>query len=107
MVRDKTALVNNSYGRFIVRNCQLDQFENQQQGWVEKQQGVNRKKTMFDDIIQDAENSLLKKSKKDVAAPLENVKTEKPNLKKRKTVKDDDSLDLVLQAIVSTKKLKK
>ncbi|KAI9103148.1 armadillo-type protein [Phlyctochytrium arcticum] len=48
------------FGRFVVRNCRLDQFAKQREEWMERLSGIDRKKSMFDDILGDAAQPGLK-----------------------------------------------
>ncbi|KAF9200721.1 Nucleolar protein 9, partial [Haplosporangium sp. Z 27] len=42
------------HGKFILRNCKIDQFKRKKEEWVEREKGIERKKDMFKDILGDA-----------------------------------------------------
>ncbi|KAF9921745.1 Nucleolar protein 9 [Linnemannia zychae] len=47
-------LSQNFHGKFILRNCKIDQFKRKREEWVEREKGIERKKDMFKDILGDA-----------------------------------------------------
>ncbi|KAF9142034.1 Nucleolar protein 9 [Mortierella sp. GBA39] len=47
-------LSQNFHGKFILRNCKIDQFKRKREEWVEREKGIERKKDMFMDILGDA-----------------------------------------------------
>ncbi|KAK9768120.1 Nucleolar protein 9 [Basidiobolus ranarum] len=63
------------HGKFILRNCQIDQFKRKREEWVEKEKGVERKKEMFKDILGDAvyTNSKDQKIQQNLPVPSTNI----------------------------------
>jgi len=46
-------LSSDHFGRFILRNCQVQQFKRRKSDWREKEESKNRKKALFADILDD------------------------------------------------------
>ena len=63
LLQDYNNLVNDFYGRFIVRNCRLDRFRTAREDWREKLEGLERKKDMFKEFLND-DNIVLDNSAK-------------------------------------------
>ncbi|ORZ16727.1 armadillo-type protein [Lobosporangium transversale] len=42
------------HGKFILRNCKIDQFKRKKEEWLEREKGIERKRDMFKDILGDA-----------------------------------------------------
>jgi len=42
------------YGRFILRNCKIDNFKRKREEWMERERGAQRKKEMFKDVLEDS-----------------------------------------------------
>lgn len=47
-------LVNDRYGRFIWRNCRMDDFKRRRGDWIDHEQGMMRKKSIFKDLLGEA-----------------------------------------------------
>jgi hypothetical protein len=56
------SIKNDFYGKFVWRNCGLEEFEKREGEWIGKMKKKEKKKRMFDDIIYDQGN---KKSKRE------------------------------------------
>ncbi|KAG0254284.1 Nucleolar protein 9 [Mortierella polycephala] len=54
LLEHEQALSQSFYGKFILRNCKIDQFKRKKEEWVEREKGIERKKDMFKDILGDA-----------------------------------------------------
>ncbi|KAF9950954.1 Nucleolar protein 9 [Modicella reniformis] len=54
LLEHEHSLSQSYYGKFILRNCKIDQFKRKREEWVEREQGIERKKDMFKDILGDA-----------------------------------------------------
>jgi nucleolar protein 9 len=54
LLEHEHALSQSYYGKFILRNCKIDQFKRKKEEWVEREKGIERKKDMFRDILGDA-----------------------------------------------------
>ncbi|ORX93043.1 ARM repeat-containing protein [Basidiobolus meristosporus CBS 931.73] len=67
LVLNEKAIAACFHGKFILRNCQIDQFKRKREEWIEKEKGVERKKEMFKDILGDAVYSKSKDQKTDIA----------------------------------------
>ncbi|KAF9970274.1 Nucleolar protein 9 [Actinomortierella ambigua] len=54
LLQHEQALSQSFYGKFILRNCKIDQFKRKKADWLEREKGNERKKEMFKDILGDA-----------------------------------------------------
>lgn len=54
LLEHEHALSQSYYGKFILRNCKIDQFKRKKEEWVEREKGIERKKDMFKEILGDA-----------------------------------------------------
>ncbi|KAF9162149.1 Nucleolar protein 9 [Actinomortierella ambigua] len=54
LLQHEQALSQSFYGKFILRNCKIDQFKRKKADWLEREKGNERKKDMFKDILGDA-----------------------------------------------------
>ncbi|KAG0294588.1 Nucleolar protein 9 [Dissophora globulifera] len=54
LLEHEHALSQSFHGKFILRNCKIDQFKRKKEEWVEREKGIERKKDMFKDILGDA-----------------------------------------------------
>ncbi|KAG0044929.1 Nucleolar protein 9 [Gryganskiella cystojenkinii] len=54
LLAHEQALSQSFHGKFILRNCKIDQFKRKKEEWVEREKGIERKKDMFKDILGDA-----------------------------------------------------
>ncbi|KAG0379871.1 Nucleolar protein 9 [Mortierella sp. AD032] len=54
LLEHEQELSQNFHGKFILRNCKIDQFKRKREEWVEREKGIERKKDMFKDILGDA-----------------------------------------------------
>ena len=117
LLRERTTLINNNYGKFVVRNCKLDQYDKKLNEWTQKQKGAAKKRSMFDDIIEEAEQiKKRKKEEKEIKKQVEldsvfyptdaaeEADDEKPRM--QKVAKNDDSMDTIMSAIKKSKKVK-
>ncbi len=66
LLESLAALQNNHHGKFIVRNCRLENFKREKDAWREKEAGIDRRNEMFKDIL--APEEALSKSSKTTAA---------------------------------------
>jgi hypothetical protein len=41
------------HGGIVLRNCDIAHFKKKQTGWVEEQRAINKKREMFQDILED------------------------------------------------------
>jgi nucleolar protein 9 len=46
-------LSKNFFGKYILRNCNIDHFKRKREEWEEREKGIERKKDMFKDILGD------------------------------------------------------
>ncbi|KAG0090636.1 Nucleolar protein 9 [Podila epicladia] len=115
LLEHEQALSHSFHGKFILRNCKIDQFKRKKEEWVEREKGIERKKDMFKDILGDAvlatahgkqkaENSVGE----DLPAPnpkmaelgfgggIAGVKTVTEKKKKKKSKKSSDDPDKLL-----------
>ncbi|RKP13745.1 armadillo-type protein [Piptocephalis cylindrospora] len=122
----RMALQNSFHGKFILRNCRIEQYIMKKGAWEEIQKGAERKRAMFEDILE-GDNSPSQRAKearvdkeidqifqgastkngKGIAlAPLaaEVKKEEDKKLKKKKRSKSETEVDSVLEAIAATGK---
>lgn len=53
LVTHKTKLEDSQYGRLVLRNCQISNFERNQDYWKSAQDSSKRKRSMFADILDD------------------------------------------------------
>ncbi|KAI1321356.1 Nucleolar protein 9 [Mortierella claussenii] len=109
------ALSQSFHGKFILRNCKIDQFKRKKEEWVEREKGIERKKDMFKDILGDAVLATAhgkQKAANDVSAELPapnpkmaelgfgggiaGVKTVTEKKKKKKSKKNSDDPDKLL-----------
>ena len=51
LLESLAALQNSHHGKFIVRNCRLENFKREKDSWREKEAGIDRRKEMFKDIL--------------------------------------------------------
>lgn len=51
LLRSLGTLENSHHGKFIVRNCRLENFKREKDKWRQNQTGIDRRKDMFKDII--------------------------------------------------------
>ncbi|TPX70190.1 hypothetical protein SpCBS45565_g01889 [Spizellomyces sp. 'palustris'] len=63
LVKSFDRLRNDHFGRFVARNCKLENFKRRREEWVERLAGVEKKKDMFGEFFDDAD----KQGKKVVA----------------------------------------
>ncbi|KAF9102781.1 Nucleolar protein 9 [Mortierella sp. AM989] len=54
LLEHELALSQSFHGKFILRNCKIEQFKRKKEEWVEREKGIERKKDMFMDILGDA-----------------------------------------------------
>ncbi|KAF9414504.1 Nucleolar protein 9 [Podila epigama] len=54
LLEHEQALSHSFHGKFILRNCKIDQFKRKKEEWVQREKGIERKKDMFKDILGDA-----------------------------------------------------
>ncbi|GAB5586639.1 Nucleolar protein 9 [Umbelopsis nana] len=53
LVNHEFDLSKNFFGKYILRNCNIDHFKRKREEWVEREKGIERKKDMFKDILGD------------------------------------------------------
>ncbi|KAJ2368725.1 Nucleolar protein 9 [Coemansia sp. RSA 2607] len=94
LVLQETQLKDNFFGRFVLRNCRVDQYKRRAEEWRERERGLERKKLMFNDILgknaaapADAKSS---NSKKSVGADV-SASSKKPLSKDKPAKKKDTS----------------
>ncbi|KAJ2853542.1 Nucleolar protein 9, partial [Coemansia erecta] len=51
LVKSETQLQDNHSGRFVLRNCRVEQYKRRASEWRERERGLERKKLMFEDIL--------------------------------------------------------
>ncbi|KAJ2223356.1 Nucleolar protein 9 [Coemansia sp. RSA 485] len=51
LVKSETQLQDSHSGRFVLRNCRVDQYKRRAEEWRERERGLERKKLMFKDIL--------------------------------------------------------
>jgi len=54
-------LINNFHGKFVVRNCRLEQFKKNRVQWLEIHEGFHRKKEMFKEFFEESKPEKLDK----------------------------------------------
>lgn len=47
------------HGRLVLRNCRVEEFARSQEQWKQAEEGAERRRTMFADILEDDSNDLL------------------------------------------------
>ena len=121
----KKVLEDSFYGRFVIKNCKLKDLELEKEKFVEKLESKERKRKMFDELLNDKTDETLallepaqgevsdKKSRKKKVRPtlddidllfkgkitVEPSKEEKPLEKKQKSSKKFDDLEQVLETV--------
>ncbi|KNC97625.1 uncharacterized protein SPPG_07093 [Spizellomyces punctatus DAOM BR117] len=55
LVKSFDRLRNDHFGRFVARNCKLENFKRRREEWVERLAGVEKKKDMFGEFFDDAD----------------------------------------------------
>ncbi|KAG0212562.1 Nucleolar protein 9 [Mortierella sp. NVP41] len=115
LLEHEQELSNNFHGKFILRNCKIDQFKRKREEWVEREKGIERKKDMFKDILGDAvlataqgKQKALNDTTSDLPAPnphmaelgfgggIAGVKTVTEKKKKKKSKKSSEDPDKML-----------
>ncbi|KAJ1819728.1 Nucleolar protein 9 [Coemansia sp. RSA 2599] len=51
LIKSETKLQDSYSGRFVLRNCRVDQYKRRASEWRERERGLERKKQMFQDIL--------------------------------------------------------
>ncbi|KAI8058172.1 armadillo-type protein [Syncephalis plumigaleata] len=86
------------HGKFILRNCRIDQFKRRREQWRQQQQGQSKKQMLFADIIQSSsgkENKPMSTSFT-MATPNTTITTKEVSLdtskkdKRKRSLNDDD-----------------
>ncbi|KAG0228204.1 Nucleolar protein 9 [Actinomortierella wolfii] len=54
LLQHEHTLSQSFYGKFILRNCKIDQFKRKKADWLEREKGIERKRDMFKEILGDA-----------------------------------------------------
>ncbi|KAG0000396.1 Nucleolar protein 9 [Entomortierella chlamydospora] len=116
LLEHEHALSQSFHGKFILRNCKIEQFKRKKEEWVEREKGIERKKDMFKDILGDAvlatangkQQAANGKSNADLPAPnpkmadlgfgggIAGVKTITEKKKKKKSKKSSEDPDKLL-----------
>ncbi|KAJ2731384.1 Nucleolar protein 9 [Coemansia sp. BCRC 34962] len=50
-IKRETQLQDNQFGRFMLRNCRLEQYKRKSSEWRERERGLEKKKLMFKDFL--------------------------------------------------------
>ncbi|KAF9579668.1 Nucleolar protein 9 [Lunasporangiospora selenospora] len=114
LLEHEYALSQNFHGKFILRNCKIDQFKRKKEEWLEREKGIERKRDMFKDILGDAllatahgkqaakiDGSVLpapnpKMAELGFGGGIAGVKTETDKKKKKKSKKTSEDPDKLL-----------
>ncbi|KAJ1956120.1 Nucleolar protein 9, partial [Dipsacomyces acuminosporus] len=51
LIKQKTKLQDNTFGRFLLRNYRAEQYKRRAEEWRQRERGLERKKSMFEDIL--------------------------------------------------------
>jgi len=62
LLENERELNSNFHGKFVLRNCKIENFKRNRQEWIEHEHGLERKKQMFEELLNDDTNSTSKKS---------------------------------------------
>ncbi|KAJ2013130.1 Nucleolar protein 9 [Coemansia sp. S155-1] len=57
LVKRETQLQDNQFGRFMLRNCRVEQYKRKSSEWRERERGLEKKKLMFKDFLGTAKPS--------------------------------------------------
>jgi len=53
LLENERELNANFHGKFVLRNCKIDNFKRNRQEWIEHEHGLERKKQMFEELLND------------------------------------------------------
>lgn len=95
----KTRLQDTPHGRLVLRNCRVEEFARSQEQWKQAEEGAERRRTMFADLLEDTSNDLLPEHLK--------VEAGRKSDKRTKRHHGADPIDLLPKALVSKKKKSK
>ncbi|KAJ2816525.1 Nucleolar protein 9, partial [Coemansia sp. 'formosensis'] len=51
LIKRETQLQDNQFGRFMLRNCRVEQYKRKSSEWRERERGLEKKKLMFKDFL--------------------------------------------------------
>ncbi len=87
-------LMKTSHGKFVLKNCKMNQYKQRQEQWQEKEASVEKKRKMFSEILDDdgqlAETNPFFQSSMELVSSKKN-KSEKQQKQKQKEEKEEDS----------------
>ncbi|ORX85396.1 ARM repeat-containing protein [Anaeromyces robustus] len=53
LLDNERELNSNFHGKFVLRNCKIENFKRNRQEWIEHEHGLERKKQMFEELLND------------------------------------------------------
>ncbi|ORX54716.1 ARM repeat-containing protein [Piromyces finnis] len=71
LLESERELNSNFHGKFVLRNCKIESFKRNRQEWIEHENGLERKKQMFEELLNDDTPAQKKSSNKEES---ENIK---------------------------------
>eukprot|EP00761_Pharyngomonas_kirbyi_P010064 gb/GECH01010082.1/.p1 GENE.gb/GECH01010082.1/~~gb/GECH01010082.1/.p1 ORF type:complete len:1152 (+),score=347.62 gb/GECH01010082.1/:1-3456(+) len=93
LLNEESKVMNDTYGSIVFLKCRINQFKNESQDWIKKQEKEQKTLEMFQDIIHDdvvAENADDKKQKKKKNKKNKKEKYNPKNRKQKSSTKDQD-----------------
>jgi len=54
LLENERELNSNFHGKFVLRNCKIENFKRNRQEWIEHEHGLERKKQMFEELLNDS-----------------------------------------------------
>eukprot|EP01104_Vermistella_antarctica_P016077 TRINITY_DN540_c0_g1_i1.p1 TRINITY_DN540_c0_g1~~TRINITY_DN540_c0_g1_i1.p1 ORF type:complete len:916 (+),score=325.10 TRINITY_DN540_c0_g1_i1:85-2832(+) len=82
-----------TYGRFVIKNCKLERYAQKKDAWASGEEGAQKKREMFSDILDDsgeAGGGGKKKKKKEISKRDRRKREEEDSLTKMKKDEIDD-----------------
>jgi len=64
LLENERELNSNFHGKFVLRNCKIESFKRNRQEWIEHEHGLERKKQMFEELLNDDTPAQKKSSNK-------------------------------------------
>ena len=64
ILEKENVLLSNFFGKKVHKNLKLTEFKKGKENWLAKENEVERKRTMFDDILRETGEGKTKKKKK-------------------------------------------
>ena len=94
LLKREDELKTNHYGRFVIRNCNLDYYKRKKPDWIDQERAFEKKKKMFEDVIQEDD---------DEKRPVSSIPTEANRIETILRERDLNAMDPIMLSLGYTK----